>query len=153
MACSILALQLFCTGQFSLTGVSSVWCWQAQKQVSHFSSGHWLQISSACVKVCLLCTTTRCCFTKWALSVKLVPHVVYPESAASLQTMFGRTNLPKEIESLWKKLEAQSKTWLLTKFLPSFPREPKSFHLPNVVGHLVGNICLFVIDVSKIQPY
>lgn len=150
----VLAVQLFCTGQFSTCGVSSLWSRQAQKWVNcSSSSGHRLQISSAQLEVHLLCTVTRFSFTKWALSVKLMPCLTYPESVTSLLIMSGRTNLPKEIKSLPKKLEAQSKTRLLTKFL-LFPRETLCFALPNVVDHWVGDIRpFFFIVVSLIQPY
>ena len=139
----VLAVQLFCTGQFSPTRVSSLWSRQAQKWVNRSSfSGHQLQISSAPMEVHLLHTTTCFSFTRWALSVKLMPHMVYPESVTSLLIMFGRTNLPKEFKRLRKKAEAQTKTQLLTKFL-LFPRETLGFALSNVVDHLVGDICLF----------
>lgn len=74
------------------------------------------------------------------------------QSVASLLIVFGRTNLTKEIKSLWKKLEAQSKTGLLTAFL-LYPREPLGFALPNVVDLQVGDICPFFIGVSQIHPY
>lgn len=71
-----------------------------------------------------------------------MPHAVYTESFTSLPIMFERTNLPKEIKTLQKKLEAQSKIQLLTKFL-LFLRELLGFALPSVVDHLVGDIFLF----------
>lgn len=88
-------------------------------------------------------------FTSWALSVKLMPRVVYIESFIAYHVWKDQ---PSQKNQIWKKLEAQSKTRLLTRFL-LYPRETLGFAPHNVDGILVGDICLGFTGLSLIQPY
>lgn len=74
-------------------------------------------------------------------------HGVYTEAAVPLLITLGRIHT-QEI-SLQKKLEAQTKTQLLIKFL-HFKGESQGFALTSVADHLVFP---FFIGLSLIQPY